>query len=84
MELYSQRSEISDSRTRRRSAAGQSKALASKSYRYEDLAARSNGQNRSLPVLNGETTPVFLSNCMRPNWAPTRSLIRLITTRTKK
>jgi quercetin dioxygenase-like cupin family protein len=41
------------------SAAGQSKALASKSYRYEDLTARSNGQNRSLPVLNGATHSGF-------------------------
>ena len=36
-------------------AAAQSKALPSKAYRYEDLPVRTNGQNKSRAILNGET-----------------------------
>ena len=36
-------------------AAAQSTALPSRAYRFEDLAVRTNGKNRSRAVLNGKT-----------------------------
>lgn len=40
-------------------AAAQSKTLPSKIWRFEDLPVRTNGQNRSRAVLNGETHTGF-------------------------
>ena len=36
-------------------AAGQGKALPSKTYRFEDMPVKTNGQNSSRAILNGET-----------------------------
>ena len=41
------------------SAAAQNPALASKTYRFEDLAVRTNGANRARPILKGETHTNF-------------------------
>ena len=40
-------------------ATAQNSALASKSYRFEDLAVKANGANRSRAVLNGNTHTGF-------------------------
>ena len=66
------------------SAAAQTTALPSKTYKFEDLPVRTNGQNRSRAVLKGETHTGFPVEMHMTELAPGQRRIRPIIIRTRK